>query len=77
MPRKQTHIARKFFKYNSIRDENSCEISNCDKRVKGNHAGNLLKHLEVYHEKEFIQVTKVTVGVKRKLPSDGTDDNNI
>lgn len=47
----------KYFKYNKNEDISTCEVESCPKKlVKHCHAGNLKKHLEVYHKDIFNEI---------------------
>lgn len=60
--KKCTHPAREFFTYDEINDISICKIDGCDekvKTVKGNHAGNLTRHIQRHHKTESTQLMKI------------------
>ena len=47
---------RRFFQYNIDKNVSECLIEGCNKTVKGNHAGNMLKHTKTYHLSEYSEI---------------------
>lgn len=64
MPKRQTSAVRNNFTFDDKTNTSLCLL--CDKTVTGNHAGNLKKHIEKYHELEF-KKQKLDAEVKLKL----------
>lgn len=56
MPRHQTHRVRQYFLYDQIINRSNCLVDRCNESVKGNHAGNLMRHLRKHHRKIFEEI---------------------
>lgn len=60
--KKSTHPAREFFTYDRINDISICKIDGCDEKikiVKGNHAGNLTRHIQRRHKTESTKLMEI------------------
>lgn len=53
MPRHQTHSVRQYFVYDKLENRSNCLVDKCLATVKGNHAGNLMRHLRKHHRRKF------------------------
>ena len=54
------HQARKFFDYNPVDNLSHCKVEGCSDSIKGNHGGNLLRHIQRRHSTVYAEVCQGT-----------------
>lgn len=51
---KRNPVSRLFFKYDMVSNFSTCQINNCNFKMKGNHSSTLERHIQAFHKEQFI-----------------------
>ena len=66
----KTSAIRKFFVFRSEDNTSVCGIEECGAQIMGNHSGNLTRHVQHCHEKQYSDYMKEN-SLKRKRSTEG------
>lgn len=81
-PTSASYKVRQFFKFDDEKNVQICQINNCLKRISGDHAANMIRHVETLHKEFFVSSNLALLrSVKRKhvrkIPKVVVDPNKI
>ncbi|XP_063538085.1 uncharacterized protein LOC134747389 [Cydia strobilella] len=74
MGRKRANRIYSMFHYEEEIKKSKCLMEGCNMFIKGNHAGNLLRHFNAQHELKYDEIVKLNNEDKENVPPSGSEN---